>query len=273
MNPFLLKGAHWAAALLTGWWLACAAIADSVSNVAPSGAVAARTQPVWCPLDFTAAVARTADAIRARPSVTNALTLLDMTVTPDLHAPGQTHIQFSFQSSQPGSLPVFHYQNVRLTGAGDVVLDRTTLEACPARPAPAGASRPEENRRTGSATNALPSRPALAQALSAEGVYARDFKLPEVQWDPATQPLPVNLAALVERAQTRLAPLAAGNLPPLSGVELVSYVPLPGLLAQGIPIETHRHHWLVCLRFGDAVTPYDACFLLDGREYCGTERQ
>ena len=271
MNCFPWKVARWAAALLAGWCLARAAIADSISNVPPGGALVARTQPGWCPLDFTAAVARAADAIRARPSVTNGLSLFEMTVTPGLHAPGQTHIQFSFQSSQPGSLPVFHYQNVRLTETGDVVLATTTLEACPVRPAPAGAGRPEAARPTGSATNALQARPALGQALSDNGVYGRDFKVPESQWDPETQPLPVNLGAFVERAQTRLTPLAAGNLPPLSAVELVSYVPLPGLLAQGMPVEAHRHHWLICLRFGDAVTPYDACFLLDGREYGGKE--
>jgi hypothetical protein len=129
-----------------------------------------------------------------------------------------------------------------------------------------------------SVTNSPPARPVsdltarAGSRLAAEDddPYGRasrpDFPISEVQWEPFSEPFPMDLRAQVPRARqyVTLAPNLRQNLM-LTEIHLWRYLPVAALEAANKPTDQHLHHWEVVFWFrGDSREEYDAHMLLDG---------
>jgi hypothetical protein len=92
-----------------------------------------------------------------------------------------------------------------------------------------------------------------------------NFPICEVQWDPFTQPFPLDLRVQATRAKEYL--LSVPDLPQgltLNEIALWRYVPVEALKAANKPTSQHRHHWEVVFWFrNDRRRGYDVHMLLD----------
>jgi hypothetical protein len=99
-----------------------------------------------------------------------------------------------------------------------------------------------------------------------------DFPLPEVQWEPLTQPFPLDLRNQASRAKEWLSSSSTspGALT-LTEVHLWRFIPVESIRAAQKRLDEHLHHWEVVFGFqDDHGRLYDIHILLDGTIFSKT---
>jgi len=98
-----------------------------------------------------------------------------------------------------------------------------------------------------------------------------DFKLPEVQWDPFVEDLPVDLSLQQRLAKAYVSKMTQTDVAKmqLKSIHLDNFVPSEAVRAQHLDMSSHLRHWAIVFSFGSEEngTRKNASvwMLLDGR--------